>query len=82
METVSKEEIERRIRLIERSKQIESSITQFGDHFGQEHENPYKAEAMLNYINKDKDVPDELIEKIKRYEQKRMKCRKRKDSIG
>lgn len=57
---LTQEEIEKRKRLEKRSKEIgwESKFNH------SEHENPYRAEAML-YILKDMDVPKELKGKIK-----------------
>lgn len=65
-EPITQEEIDRRKRRIERAKQIGSSITTF-DGCG-EHENPYRAEAMMKYVMQDKDVPAELIKRIREYD--------------
>lgn len=55
------DELRRRERLEARSAEL-GLIAKFDGEF--EHENPYRAEAML-YIIKDMDVPEELKQKIK-----------------
>lgn len=65
---VTNEEIEKRKRRVARAEAIGSSITKVTT--GAEHENPYRAEAML-YILRDEDVPQELLDKIKEYD---LKC--------
>lgn len=66
LEPVSKEEIEKRKRVIQRAERIGLSFTRL-DTEG-EYENPYKLEA-LKYINEDKEVPVELERKILEFEE-------------
>lgn len=65
---VTEEEIKRRKRREARIEAIGGSMTRVTS--GMEHENPYRAEAMI-YILKDEDVPQELLDKIKEYD---LKC--------
>lgn len=64
---ITQEEIEKRKRRVARAEAIGSSITRVTTE--PEHENPYRAQA-LAYIIEDKDIPDELLLKIKEYDLK------------
>lgn len=66
-EPVSKEEIEKRKRVIERAEQLGIKVTSLdAEH---EYENPYKVEALI-YIMNDEPVPEDLVKKIEEFEEK------------
>lgn len=66
MEPVSKEEVEKRKRIIERAEKLGIKVTSLdAEH---EYENPYKVEALI-YIMKDEPVPEELVKKIQEFEE-------------
>lgn len=62
---ITKEDIEKRKRRIARAEEIGQSLTRVT---AEEYENPYRAEAML-YILQDKEVPEELKEKIRVFDE-------------
>ncbi len=65
-EPVSKEEIEKRKRIIEQAEKLGIKVTTLDvEH---EYENPYKVEALI-YIMDDEPVPEELIRKIQEFEE-------------
>ena len=64
---ISNDEIEKRKRMIARLEQIGENPTRVTDN---EYENPYKLEAIA-LIAEDKDVPEELMEKIEEFERLR-----------
>lgn len=67
---VTKEELERRKRRYYRLKKIGVNPTIIVDADNDnttEKENPYRIEAMI-LINRDEDVPEELLKKIKKYD--------------
>lgn len=65
-EPISKEEVEKRKRIIERAEKLGIKVTSLDTEL--EYENPYKVEALV-YIMDDKPVPDELIKKIQDFEE-------------
>lgn len=64
---ITNEEIEKRKRKYYRLKVIGVDPNIIIDDENIESENPYIVEAMI-IINRDKDVPPELIEKVKKYD--------------
>lgn len=66
-EPVSKEEVEKRRRIIERAEKLGIKVTSLDSEH--EYENPYKVEALVYIIN-DEPVPEELIKKIQDFEEK------------
>lgn len=71
---VTQEELEIRKRRYHRMLSIGIDPTLLVD---VEHENPYRVEAML-LINKDKEIPKELLEKIKKYDEEYKKKTEKK----
>ena len=69
-EPISKEEIEKRKRIIERAEKLGIKVTSLDTEL--EYENPYKVEALV-YIMDDKPVPEELIKKIAEFEESHKK---------
>lgn len=69
-EPISKEEIEKRKRIIERAEKLGIKVTSLDTEL--EYENPYKVEALV-YIMADKPVPEELIKKIQEFEESHKK---------
>lgn len=65
-ESVSKEEIEKRQRVIERAEKLGIKVTSLDSEH--QYENPYKVEALV-YIMNDEPVPEELIKKIEEFEE-------------
>lgn len=65
-EPVSKEEIEKRQRIIERAEKLGIKVTYLDSEH--EYENPYKVEALV-YIMNDESVPEDLIKKIEEFEE-------------
>ncbi len=66
----TKEELDRRSRQYNRLMALGIDPTLIDDtQMGRERENPYAIQAMI-LINQDKEVPEELIQKIKKYDQK------------
>lgn len=66
----TKEELDRRSRQYNRLMALGLDPTLIDDtQVGRERENPYAIQAMI-LINQDKEVPEELIQKIKKYDQK------------
>lgn len=65
-EKVTKQEIEKRKKKAELIKEIGESIYSLDSE--SEHENPYRAEALI-LITQGKEVPTSLKEKIKKYDQ-------------
>lgn len=66
----TKEEFDRRSRQYNRLMALGIDPTLIDDtQVGRERENPYAIQAMI-LINQDKEVPEELIQKIKKYDQK------------
>lgn len=66
----TKEELDRRSRQYNRLMALGLDPTLIDDtQVGRERENPYAIQAMI-LINQDKEVPEELIRKIKKYDQK------------
>ena len=63
---ITEEEIEFRKRKAERLKEIGINPYKFGP---AEDENPYRVQAMI-LINQDKEVPEELLYKIEKYNKK------------
>lgn len=76
-EPISKEEIEKRKRIIERAEKLGIKVTSLDTEL--EYENPYKVEALV-YIMNDEPVPDELIMKIKEFEESYKKNNKQEVS--
>ena len=73
-EVITQEEIEKRKRRIERAEAIGLSImhvTSEGN-YDEEYENPHAVEA-LRYILNDMDVPEEVKEKMKIFDEKNKK---------
>lgn len=66
-ELASKEEIEKRLTRIKRAKEIGQDLTRV-DSKNCEIENPYRVQALL-YIMQDKEVPQELKDKIKKFDE-------------
>lgn len=62
----SNKEIEKRLVRIKRAKEIGQDLTRV-DAENFETENPYRVQALV-YIMNDQEVPDELKEKIKRFD--------------
>ena len=72
-DTPTKEELDRRSRQYDRLMALGIDSTLIDDtQVGREIENPYVIQAMI-LINQDKDVPEELAQKIKKYNQKKRK---------
>ena len=73
-EVITQEEIEKRKRRIERSEAIGLSIMHVISewNYDEEYENPYAVEA-LRYILNDIDVPEEVKEKMKIFDEKNKK---------
>lgn len=66
----TKEELDRRSRQYNRLMALGIDPTLIDDtQVGRERENPYVIQAMI-LINQDKEAPEELIQKIKKYDQK------------
>lgn len=66
----TKEELDRRSRQYNRLMALGLDSALIDDtQVGRERENPYAIQAMI-LINQDKEVPEELIRKIKKYDQK------------
>lgn len=65
-ESASKEEIEKRLKRVQRAKEIGQDITRV-DSINCETENPYRVQALL-YIMNDQEVPQDLREKIKEFD--------------
>lgn len=65
-EPISKEEVEKRKRVIERAEKLGIKVTSLDTEL--EYENPYKVEALV-YIMDDEPVPEELIKKIQEFEE-------------
>lgn len=66
----TKEELDRRSRQYNRLMALGLDPTLIDDtQVGRERENPYAIQAMI-LINQDKEVPEELVRKIKKYDQK------------
>lgn len=66
----TKEELDRRSRQYNRLMALGIDPTLIDDtQVGRERENPYAIQAMI-LINQDKEAPEELIQKIKKYDQK------------
>ena len=68
-ESVTNEDIEKRKRKIERLEQIGERPTRVTE---EEFENPYKLQAIA-LIEADKDIPEELLKKIKDFEKEHSK---------
>ena len=64
-EQISNEEIEKRKRVIERAEKLGIHVTSLDVEV--EYENPYKVEALI-YIWEDKEVPEDIIKKMKEFE--------------
>lgn len=69
------EEIKDRELRIKRADEIGASITRVTDE--QEYENPYRVKALI-YINANKEVPEELKQKIKEFDNRHTKALKTK----
>ena len=69
-EPISKEEVEKRKRIIERAEKLGIKVTSLDTEL--ENENPYTVEALI-YIMEDKPVPEELVKKIQDFEEKHKK---------
>ena len=71
---VTKEEVEKRKRRIERAEALGQSLTKitFENDGIEEYENPYRVKA-LEYIMADKEVPEELKNKIVEFEKEHEK---------
>lgn len=69
LEPVTPAELEKRKRRIARAEAIGLSIMRVTSEqiYDEEYENPYHVEA-LRYILQDKDVPEEVLQKIKDFE--------------
>ena len=63
--SISNEEIEKRKRVIERAEKLGIHVTSLDVEV--EYENPYKLEALI-YIWEDKEVPEDIIKKMKEFE--------------
>ena len=75
---VTKEEVEKRKRRIERAEALGQSLTKitFENDRIEEYENPYRVKA-LEYIMADKEVPEELKNKIVEFEKEHEKAIKK-----
>lgn len=67
-EPLTNADIEKRLRQVKRADEIGMSLTEADEN--NEHENPYRAEALSKYIMYDKEVPHELKLKIIEYDKK------------
>lgn len=67
-EPLTNGDIQKRLRQIKRADEIGVSLTEADEN--NEHENPYRAEALSKYIVYDKEVPYELKIKISEYDKK------------
>ena len=65
-EPISKEEVEKRKRVIERAEKLGIKVTSLDTEC--EFENPYKVQALV-YIMNDEPVPEDLIQKINDFEE-------------
>lgn len=65
----TKEELKKRQKKYNMLERIGVKTTIVGGDVDPEYENPYRIEAMI-LINQDKDVPEELIQKIEEYDKK------------
>ena len=64
---ITRQEIEKREKRIARLEAIGQSVTKVTEE--EECENPYRVEALI-YIMNDEDVPEELLEKIRKFDEK------------